>query len=220
MTRRWACMAFLILWVIGSACLAALPAEESGRLLRCDYRLVAVPLFAQQTELWCWAASAEMIMAYYGEEVPQCVQANRRFERSDCCTLPAKGHPCVKVAWPEMKKYGFCLSTRYGALNWRELLSQFDARRPVGFSWQWGGGVPGRASGHFMVARGYVDLEFENLGPVKLVVVNDPSLPNEDKRKGGSFIVVAYDYYVASPLHHRHWYDFYDITREEEGRLP
>lgn len=52
-----------------------------------------VTLHPQETGMWCWAASGQMVMDYLGHDVAQCVQANNRFSRTDCC----QGGPCPGV---------------------------------------------------------------------------------------------------------------------------
>ena len=38
-----------------------------------------VTLRPQETNMWCWAASGQMVMDFLGNNVSQCVQANNRF---------------------------------------------------------------------------------------------------------------------------------------------
>jgi Papain-like cysteine protease AvrRpt2 len=47
-----------------------------------------VPLRGQETPVWCWAASGEMVMDFLGTDVSQCDEANKRFGRNDCCNSP------------------------------------------------------------------------------------------------------------------------------------
>ena len=65
-----------------------------------------VQLLPQLTNMWCWAASAEMVMKYEGHDVPQCKQANHEFGRTDCCNNPTPG-ACVQGGWPEFAVWGF-----------------------------------------------------------------------------------------------------------------
>ena len=46
-----------------------------------------VTLHPQETGMWCWAASGQMVMDYLGTSPSQCTQANNRFGRTDCCTI-------------------------------------------------------------------------------------------------------------------------------------
>ncbi len=166
-----------------------------------------VQLHPQETGMWCWAASGQMIMDYLGRDVSQCTQANLRFNRSDCpctqCTSPVSNPPCVWGGWPEFDKYNFTFKrTTNAALTWEQVREQISnqpncKRRPFAFTWHWPGG-----GGHMMVAKGYLTLEGANY-----VVMLDPWAPCRGDER-----IITYDYYVESPGHHTHWDDFYDIT--------
>jgi hypothetical protein len=160
--------------------------------------------------VWCWAASGEMIMHYYGEEVPQYVQANNRFKRGDC-GLKIKPKDCR--GWPEFQRYEFKLpNQRKGALSWQELQEQIRANQPVGFSWEW------KTKGsHYMVARGYIILN-----DTRLVVVNDPLPADSDKYKGGTVSIMTYDDYVQFSPSYKHSFTQYDITltNDEKRKTP
>ncbi len=190
-------------------------ADKPGKI-EYKHKMLDVPLFAQQTEMWCWVASGEMIMAYFGEEVPQCLQANNRTGRYDCCKKNRPPDSCIKGGYPQYGKYGFNFLSKYGALSWQKMVDQIDANKPVGFSWVWSrklSRIKG-VSGHHMVARGYIFLKPGDLDAVKLVVVNDPGPPSENKFKGGSFKIMTYDYYDTFKPHHNHGYDQYDIAKK------
>ncbi|HVG62326.1 MAG TPA: papain-like cysteine protease family protein [Hyalangium sp.] len=155
-----------------------------------------VPLEPQQTSMWCWAASGSMIMHYLGaSRVTQCDEANRRFNRTDCCNSPTPS-ACVVGGWPEFQKYGFTFNTTNNtALSWSSLVSEINANRPVAFSWGWTGG-----GGHMMVAKGYTVTRTDNL-----VDVNDPWAPNV-----GDTYFISYSEYVSGS-DHVHWDDYYNI---------
>jgi len=55
-----------------------------------------VTLDAQQTGMWCWAASGKMTMDFLhpASNVQECDEANKRFGRTDCCNSPVPG-ACV-----------------------------------------------------------------------------------------------------------------------------
>ncbi|WP_300443916.1 papain-like cysteine protease family protein [uncultured Mameliella sp.] len=156
---------------------------------------------AQETGVWCWAASGEMVMSYIGNvDVPQCQQANNRFGRSDCCNSVVP-NGCLSGGWAEYSRYGFKANSS-GALSGADLKAEISVGgscrgRPFTFTWAWPGG-----GGHTMVAMGYSVLNG------KIVVhVQDPWPPNV-----GDYEVITYDYYVQSPGHHTHWTDYSDIT--------
>jgi hypothetical protein len=153
-----------------------------------------VTLAPQQTSQWCWAASGQMIMDYLGaSRVTQCDQANRRFNRTDCCNSPTPS-ACIVGGWPEFEKYGFSYNTT-GALSWSSLVNEINNNRPVAFSWGWTGG-----GGHMMVARGYAVTRTDNL-----VHVSDPWAPNV-----GDEYYITYSEYVSGS-DHVHWTDYYNI---------
>jgi Papain-like cysteine protease AvrRpt2 len=165
---------------------------------------LAVTLRPQQTDMWCWAGSGQMVMEFLGVSVPQCTQANNEFGRADCCNSPTPG-ACVEGGWPEFDKYGFTFKrTSDAALTWDQVRAQTSdaavcSRRPFAFSWHWPGG-----GGHMMVAIGY-----QTVGNVNYVEINDPWAPNV-----GDHRFITYDFYVASAGDHTHWDDFYDVARK------
>ncbi len=164
-----------------------------------------VTSYGQQTNMWCWATSGEMIMTYLGADVnvTQCVQANTRFNRNDCC---ANFQNCVIGGWPEFDEYGFNFaSTNWGtALTFAQLKTEFDNNRPVGFAWGWTGG-----GGHYMVARGYIE---DSATGLQQVYVNDPWPWNADKNAGGAQRIITYAEFVAAADHDT-WQNDYDIIK-------
>jgi hypothetical protein len=203
--------AFLIpvcLFICGCITPPHCPNTKPGEMT-IQYKILEVPLFAQETRMWCWAASGEMIMHYYGAEVPQSVQANKRFERSDCGTQ-TRSRDCIKGGWPQFTRYGFnCALPKYRELSWQELQEQIQANQPVGFSWEW------KSYGsHYMVARGYIIIN-----DTRLVVVNDPLPMNTDKHRGGTVSIMTYDDYVQFCPRYKHSYTQYDITKPGSERL-
>ena len=158
-----------------------------------------VALHAQQTSMWCWAASGQMCMEFLGTSPSQCTQANNRFGRTDCCnsTVPTD---CVNGGWPEFDKYNFTFNrTSNTALSWDALKKQiYCKKKPVAFSWHWNGG-----GGHMMVVTGYAVIDNE-----RYLFINDPWAPNE-----GDQYSITYDNYVSGG-NHTHWDDFYDITKK------
>jgi len=158
-----------------------------------------VALRAQETGMWCWAASAQMCMQFLGANVDQCTQANNEFGRNDCCNSPVP-NDCVNGGWPEFDKYSFTSNrTSNTALSWDALKKQiYCKKKPVAFSWHWTGG-----GGHVMVVTGYAVINNE-----KYLFINDPWSPNQ-----GAQYSITYDNYVTGG-DHTHWDDFYDITKK------
>lgn len=158
---------------------------------------LTVPLRPQETPVWCWAASGEMVMDFLGTNVSQCDEANKRFGRSDCCNSP-RPNACVNTGWPEFGKYNFDFKTTSNApLSWDQVKSQiWCKRKPVAFSWHWNGG-----GGHMMVLYGYVTVAGTNY-----VTIHDPLPVNV-----GDSRVITYSAYVSG-AGYTHWNDYYDIT--------
>ena len=173
-----------------------------------------VTLHPQDTKMWCWAASGQMVMEYLGRKVAQCEQANHRFGRNDCCPIAGAEVPsdCVNGGWAEYKQWGFSFkkTTNY-ALTWDELVAQLSIREtaspngeaastgcratPFTFTWHWRGG-----GGHTMVAIG-----FKYASGDKWVEVNNPWPPDK-----GTHQFILYDEFVSGE-DHTHWDDYYEI---------
>lgn len=158
-----------------------------------------VTLRAQETSMWCWAASGEMCMDFLGTDVQQCDEANKRFGRTDCCNSPVP-NACVNGGWPEFDKYNFTFArTSNTALTWSQIQTQiYCKKKPIAFSWHWTGG-----GGHMMVVYGYAEI-----GGVQYLAINDPWAPNV-----GDTRYITYSEYVSGS-NHTHWDDFYDITKK------
>jgi len=198
--KRLSSLAILLIMLVTIGCTCKPPLITS----------LPVTLHPQETGMWCWAASGQMVMHYLGHDVDQCTQANNRFGRSDCCTIDLcpsptepSSHACVTGGWPEFDKYGFTFDrTSDAALSWDDLRKQtsqtkYCKGKPFAFSWHWPGG-----GGHMMVVKGYLSLE-----GTKYVAVLDPWAPCT-----GAEYIWTYDYYVESTGHHTHWDDFYNVT--------
>lgn len=213
------------LLIPGQKATGAPAVEEFGTKLYCAYKstngtneifltdarvgtLVVLPmtLYAQQTNLWCWAASGEMIMTYLGADVDvsQCTQANDDQNRADCCN---NFQNCAQTGWPVFDDYGFnFVWTNWGtALTYNQLKTQFQNNRPVGFAWGWSAG-----GGHYMTARGvYTDGNGD-----QFVYVLDPAPWNADKNAGGTARLITYDEFVAVPFDHSTWCNDYNIIKQ------
>lgn len=160
---------------------------------------VSCTLRPQETSMWCWAASGQMVMESLGTNVTQCDEANKRFGRTDCCNTPVPS-PCVNGGWPEFDKYGFTFkTTSNAALTWDQVRDQiYCQRKPFAFSWHWNGG-----GGHMMVVHGYTILD-----GTTYVDVNDPWPPNV-----GNASFKTYAAYVSGSGY-THWNDYYDVTKK------
>ncbi len=193
--------AFLL--ISATALIAVGSYQETGRKVILD-----VPLIKQQTKMWCWATSVQMILTYIGKPISQCEQANIQLKKTDCCadSIPK---PCVKGGWPQFYRYGFTSDSVDAALSWEQLKAQIDSHQPVVFSWRWTLG-----GGHMMVATGYAEPNW--------VYVNNPWPPQgEASLPEGDYQIISYEEFVSSQ-NHSHWRDYYNIqpTPEPEPRAP
>ena len=184
-----------------------------------------VPIYAQQTSMWCWATGGEMIMKFHGIDVPQCQQANEYYTKNptmkfkdlgiDCCGFLATGttvdEKIVLGGLPQFGDYGFTYMEKSDSpMSFAEIQSQIDANLPIGFGWYWKSatGIPG--GGHYMVLTGY-----KNIAGAPMVKINDPwpnnvvkeSDPTEHSRW------MTYAYWRES-VKHRHALDHYDIKKK------
>lgn len=171
-------------------------------------RTLIVTSHPQETGMWCWAASGQMVMDYLGHNVAQCTEANNRFGRSDCCNIalcpnPIGSHACVQGGWPEFDKYGFTFTrTSNAPLTWEQIRNQVSSgsecgNKPFAFSWHWNGG-----GGHMMVVIGY-----KTVTGVNWVEILDPWAPCI-----GDHEWLTYDQYVQKAGAYTHWDDFYNVT--------
>ena len=178
-----------------------------------------VTLISQETSMWCWAASGEMTAEYIaGGNVQQCVEANARFGRTDCCDSPTPT-ACIEGGWPDGLYASAGLAwdrttdaaLDLGVLKHQVSQQKYCARKPFAFTWHWNSG-----GGHMMVARGFqtVVIPEQRIGDFTLpsmtfnmVEVNNPWPPNV-----GTHEWITYSNYVSG-ADHTHWNDYYNIRR-------
>lgn len=165
---------------------------------------LSVTMHPQETGMWCWAASGQMVMDFLGHDVAQCTQANDRFGLTTCCNTPVPPN-CVDGGWADYPRYGFTAQhTTDAPLSWSALKGEISTgsncgNRPVTFTWHWDGG-----GGHTMVAIGYMSLSLMT-GEYHFVEVNDPWPPNV-----GAHRWIMYGAYVSG-TGYTHWDDYYSI---------
>jgi hypothetical protein len=175
------------------------PPSDPGPCTPPPSRHLAVPLEGQETGKWCWAASTQMVLDYFGRRVEQGRMANDEFDRTDCLDDPVPVD-CIHGAFLRVERYGYLSNTTVNgtALPWDELTRQLGCLgKPVAFSWQWIGG-----GGHEMVATGYHSARGR-----QFVEYNDPWPPGV-----GDFSVITYPAWVSNDLSHHHGSDDYDFT--------
>src|SRR5687768_13939757 len=70
---------------------AAPAASAAGTVLPIDR-------IEQERTFWCWAACAQMILAFQGRTLSQCELANIALGRTDCCGTGAACNMTISVA--------------------------------------------------------------------------------------------------------------------------
>lgn len=160
--------------------------------------LVSDSLIAQKTNVWCWAASGEMTMNYFGDNVQQCTQATYQFGQAagvNCCSNPIPG-ACVSGGQVEIGHYGFTYQQLGGssALSYAQIEDQISNRRePWIFNPYCADQSKCGKWGHVLTGVGYF-APFQNIFPELsdffFLFVNDPWPPNT-----GSFYLEFYPAY-------------------------
>lgn len=117
-----------------------------------DDRSLAVPFEAQQTQVWCWAATTSMVLSESGVIVPQCQIVSETLWQ-DCCFLPQSscvttGPVAAMIAALDFHG-GLQAYTAGRPLTLGEARAEIDAGRPfiIGYS--------GSFFGHVVVVFGY-----------------------------------------------------------------
>jgi hypothetical protein len=163
-----------------------------------------VPLYGQQTNVWCWDASSLMVIKYFRPLSPlkQCDLANQATNVNNCCNNPFPTI-CVHTGWQMLSNNGFVFSDSSSALSWDDLRKQIDSGRPVLYAWGWNGG-----GGHMMVATGYYNLLNQNF-----VEINNPWPPASSGGSGGAKESYTYAAWVGGPGYdHVFWHDWYNVA--------
>jgi hypothetical protein len=135
-------------------------------------RTLLVPFVPQQTQLWCWAATSEMIFRYYGRPIAQCQLVGVYTGRSTCCL----GDPACVVAGGSMQVIqqgllgvgGIRSQLVNGPITFDQVVTEINASRPVMI------GYLGSFQGHVVLIVGYnktrgtVVIYDPNYGPVEV----------------------------------------------------
>jgi hypothetical protein len=190
----------LLVGALLSGCACSPPANAS---------VPGVQPVLQEATMWCWAASAQMVLGALGDHVRQCDVVNKRkLTQVECCppnqanTSPlSTPTPCNQGAFPDFAALGYTSnSTVDAALSWDQVRTQISCRQqPFPFSWHEAGG-----SGHMMVA-----IEYQTVGTSRTVCLNDPSPDNPGYR------CIPYDQYVdGERTGDSHWNDYYNFAKK------
>ncbi len=164
-----------------------------------------VPLLPQLTNVWCWAASGDMVMTYCGHPHAQCEQASYQFAPGQpsnyCCQSPLPSI-CHSGGQVEILHYGFTASQlgNNSALTGPQIVTQIST---LHMPWIANPHSPGW--GHVIVGVGYVSFD----GVVLWVAINDPWPPNT-----GATYIETLAFYQCGGWEgncHTEGYDFYNI---------
>ena len=134
-----------------------------------------VPYRGQQTQVWCWAATSEMVLAYYGVNVPQCEILSAWMQMNCCIPNPAcETAGSLQVIQGTLHHFGALDSFISGALTFAQVQAEIDAGRPMIVAYN------NSFAGHVVVIFGY--------DPVNgTVFVHDPYFGTFYPRYGDSF---------------------------------
>ncbi len=175
-----------------------------------------VPLYGQQTNVWCWDASSLMVIKYFrpSSRLRECDLAG--WPLQDCCIHPIPG--CAHGGGEQLYRNGFTFdSTANAAISWNTLVEQISTRHtPVLYGIGWNGG-----GGHMLVAVGWFSLMGRNW-----VLVNDPWPPPSSPSigppyTGGGHESLTYEAWVGGPGYdHVTNDDYYNITDLGAIRIP
>ncbi len=168
-------------------------------------------LIPQQTNLWCWAASGEMAMQYFGRTVQQCQEAGLQFNTSVCCVQPTPV-ACIKGGQVIIGDYGFRYQQKGGnqPLSFAEVEQQISQQNEPWIVNPYCASSSTCGSwGHVMVGIG-----FSEIGPLAFISINDPWPPNT----GDHYLETYGDYSSgcwtgnAGCSGYAEGYDLYDIA--------
>ncbi len=129
----------------------------------------------QQTQVWCWAATSEMVLAYHGVYVSQC-QILSAWMQTDCCVPNpmCEAGASLPVIQGTLSHFGGLGSYIAGALSYDQVRSEIDAGRPMIVAYS------GSFTGHVVVIYGYDP----TLGTV---LIHDPYFGSFNVQYGNSF---------------------------------
>lgn len=161
-----------------------------------DSASVNLPEVEQQTNMRCWAASMEAVMAVFNISVTQCAEANWLFSRTDCCGSPIPAD-CIHGASggdqrDVLDHWGLASTLVNSTVSWSQLKTEIKAGRPINMGWSWCAG-----GGHSLDIYGFSEVQN---GTVKYNVwYMDPWY-------GEGYNVAEYNWVVGSCPGDHTWY--------------
>ena len=222
---------------------AALSQQWSGNQplnLNIDEYLLPVPLDPQLTNMWCWAASSEMIVQYLFPpvQINQGQEADFNTGRTDCTADPTPGS-CIAGGMQEFSHYAVSFRSNFTetdskvdpalavpgkpnnpighlsgsvvALSWTDLQASINSGQPVMFAYAWR--VHPNVAGDRYLDGGHMMVArgWATSADVNYVLVNNPWPPEL-----GDEDIVPYDEWVGGTdagSDHVHWADYWDFGR-------
>jgi len=142
---------------------------------------LAVPLIAQQTPYWCWAASAQMVLVYYGAKEYESPKDQCRIASVhgvDCCSDGHCDDPDCRAGDPKkaLDKFG----PKYNVplndypsnqkISFKSICSEIDNKCPIIVVWLFKDDEGKPAGFHSVVVVGY-----EIIGTKRFVIINNPA---------------------------------------------
>jgi hypothetical protein len=168
-----------------------------------------VKLVPQETELWCWAATGQMTMDFFGKSVTQSQQANLQFNRRDCQAQPVPRF-CVRGGDILIGKYGFTYDLLLKPVSPDEIVRQtYTLRKPLPFAWYFPGG-----GGHAGLVVGY---NKANEGMFLVEILDPWPMPhlNPKEWSGGQRVFIPYSRWVGD-YDHSFAQCMVNVTKKEE----
>ncbi len=215
-----------LMLLIAVALVAATTVENANPTYSLEEAVIPVPIYGQQTNMWCWAASSQMVLAYMGDTVQQCEEANWHLNRKDCCDPNEikNGSPCAKGGSPTFQHYGYDYSLLRSCegLPWDTIVNLGNTNSAWAYAWAHVNTSQPKdtlcnqpvSGGHVMVGRGYKQLVVTTgatIDTLKYVVINNPMPVNE-----GTYAYYLYEYYGSFPYGTKpnvHAADYYNIYK-------
>ncbi len=140
-------------------------ASTSGPNYPASSQVAGAMLYDQEQSNWCWAATGQMIMQYFGTDVHQCDEVKTEKGLENCCGYPRFSLPsladdqmncqgCDCGGSPPYSQYGHDGTYSSTPLSWQQLEEQIAVKnKPLSFAWNWCGG-----GAHVLVAFGYTTI--------------------------------------------------------------
>jgi hypothetical protein len=123
-------------------------------------------IYQEQTE-WCWAACAQMVLQFYGEDAPQCALATQLLGEA-CCDNPSDPLCNEPAPVPNLASlygvWGHNAVLANGDVSFETLQDEVGINQPVEIGFSWGDGT-----GHQILVCGW---NIDSQGGYLLV--NDP----------------------------------------------